>query len=317
MSATKANPHLSIVIPLYNEENNLEELYEELVAVLKTMGKSYEIVFIDDGSRDKSFEIVRKLYNHDKRITGLSLSRNFGHQVALVAGMEYASGDVVVMMDADFQHPPELITLLYQKYSEGFDIVNTRRVETEGIRIFKRLTSWLYYKLINFLSDMKIEASSSDFRLMNRRSVDAFLRFQERNRFNRGLITWMGFKQEIVEYKAPTRLRGRSKYTLRKMMSLGLDGITSFSSKPLRISFYTGLFIFLAGIAYAVFAIINHFRGMNIPGWTSTILIILLVGGFQLLSLGIIGEYIARIYSESKSRPIYFLKDKTGNENEN
>lgn len=308
----KDTPHISLIIPAFDEENNLEKLYKELVPVVESLNKDFEIIFIDDGSRDNSFEIIKRLHDKDPRVTGLSLSRNFGHQVALIAGMEHASGEVVVMMDADFQHPPVVIKSLYQKYQDGFDIVNTKRIETQGALFFKRISSWYYYRLINTLSDFRIEASSSDFRLMNRKAVEAFLQFQEKTRFNRGLISWMGFKQDVVEYKAPSRIHGRSKYTLRKMLSLGLDGITSFSSKPLRLSFYTGFLIFLAGIAYAIYVIISHFRGLNIPGWTSTILIILLVGGFQLLSLGIIGEYIARIYNESKSRPIYFLKDRVG-----
>ena len=305
-------PHISLVIPAYNEADNLENLHRELIPVLEGLDKDFEILFVDDGSSDNSFEIIKRLNGQDHRVKGLSLSRNFGHQVALVAGLENASGEVVVMMDADFQHPPELIKALYNKYQEGYDIVNTRRVQTEGVLFFKRFTSWLYYKLINLLSDFRIEASSSDFRLMNRRAVEAFLQFQEKNRFNRGLISWMGFKQDVVEYRAPSRIHGRSKYTVRKMLSFGLDGVTSFSSKPLRISFYTGFLIFLAGIAYAIYVIVTYFKGLTIPGWTSTILIILLIGGFQLLSLGIIGEYIARIYNESKSRPIYFLKDKVG-----
>jgi len=306
----KNSPRISLVIPAYNEEENLENLYRELIPVMESLDKSVEILFVDDGSTDHSFEMIKRLHERDERVKGISLSRNFGHQVALVAGLENASGEVVVMMDADFQHPPEVIKTLYRKYKEGYDIVNTRRLQTEGILFFKRFSSWCYYKLINLLSDVRIEASSSDFRLMNRRSVEAFLQFQEKNRFNRGLISWMGFKQDVVEYKAPPRIRGRSKYTMRKMLSFGLDGVTSFSSKPLRISFYTGFLIFLAGVAYAIYVIINHFKGLTIPGWTSTVLIILLIGGFQLLSLGIIGEYIARIYNESKSRPIYFLKDK-------
>ncbi len=308
----KNSSHISLVIPAYNEEDNLENLCRDLIPVLEELDKDFEILFVDDGSSDHSFEKIKRLHETDERIKGLSLSRNFGHQVALVAGLENVSGEVVIMMDADFQHPPELIKTLYNKYQEGYDIVNTKRVQTEGILFFKRLTSWFYYKLINLLSDFRIEASSSDFRLMNRRAVEAFLQFQEKNRFNRGLISWMGFKQDVVEYKAPSRIHGRSKYTVRKMMSFGLDGVTSFSSKPLRISFYTGFLIFLAGIAYAIFIIINYFKGLTIPGWTSTVLIILLIGGVQLLSLGIIGEYIARIYNESKSRPIYFLKDKVG-----
>jgi glycosyltransferase involved in cell wall biosynthesis len=308
----KDTPHISIIIPAFDEENNIEKLYKELVPVVESLNKNFEVIFIDDGSRDNSFEVIKRLNDKDPRVSGLSLSRNFGHQVALIAGIEQASGEVVVMMDADFQHPPEVIRSLYQKYQDGFDIVNTKRIETQGVLFFKRISSWCYYKLINTLSDFRIEASSSDFRLMNRKAVEAFMQFQEKNRFNRGLISWMGFKQDMVEYKARSRIHGRSKYTLRKMLSLGLDGITSFSSKPLRLSFYTGFLIFLAGIAYAIYVIISHFKGLNIPGWTSTILIILLVGGFQLLSLGIIGEYIARIYNESKSRPIYFLKDRVG-----
>lgn len=308
----KDTPHLSLIIPVYNEEKNIENLYMELIPVLESIDNIFEIIFIDDGSRDNSFEIIRTIHEKDPRVKGFSLSRNFGHQVALVAGLENSRGEIVIMMDADFQHPPALINSLYEKFKEGFDIVNTKRIETKGIWFFKRFSSWCYYKLINLLSDFKIETSSSDFRLMNRKAVEAYIQFTETNRFNRGLISWMGFNQAVVEYSAPSRVHGRSKYTIRKMLSLGLDGITSFSSKPLRISFYTGFLIFLAGIAYAIYVIVSHFKGMNIPGWTSTILIILLVGGFQLLSLGIIGEYIARIYNESKSRPIYFLKDRVG-----
>jgi len=308
----KDTPHISVIIPAYNEENNIDQLYREIIRELESIDKDVEILFIDDGSRDRTFDRIRDIHKEDPRVKGISLSRNFGHQVALVAGMENVQGEAVVMMDADFQHPPSLITSLYEKYKEGYDIVNTKRIETKGILFFKRVTSWCYYKLINLLSDFKIEASSSDFRLMSRKAVEAFLQFAERNRFNRGLVSWMGFKQTIVDYQAASRAHGKTKYTIRKMLSLGLDGITSFSSKPLRISFYTGFIIFLAGLAYAIYVVISHIKGMNIPGWTSTILIILLIGGFQLLSLGIIGEYIARIYNESKSRPIYFMKDKVG-----
>ncbi|MBA7559364.1 putative glycosyltransferase [subsurface metagenome] len=310
-------PQISIIIPLYNEEQNLPVLYMELVAVLKDLNKSYEIIFVDDGSRDNSFETIKDLLREDDNIVGLSLSRNFGHQVALLAGIEHSSGETVIMMDADFQHPPEIIKKLYNKYLDGYDIVNTRRINTRGIGFFKKITSRMYYKLINLLSDSKIELFSSDFRLMNRKATEAFISFQERNRFTRGLVVWMGFRQAVIDFEAPRRYIGRSKYTFHKMFSTGLDGITAFSSKPLRISFYTGLLIFLAGIIYVVFVVINSFRGMNIPGWTSTMLVILFIGGFQLLSLGIIGEYIARIFSESKSRPIYFLKDKIEKERKN
>ena len=307
------SPQISIVIPLLNEEKNLEKLYKELLIILQELNKSYEIIFIDDGSKDNSFEIIKQLIEANENILGLSLSRNFGHQIALMAGIEHSKGEVVIMMDADLQHPPEIIKKLYSTYLKGYDIVNTRRIETKDAGFFKKLTSKIFYKLLNFLSDIKIEPASSDYRLMSRKAANAFTRIQEKDRFTRGLVSWMGFKQAVVEYYSPSRFSGRSKYTLKRMLSFGLDGITSFSSKPLRISFYTGFIIFLAGIIYSVFVIIKHFIGATIQGWTSTMLVILLIGGFQLLSLGIIGEYIARIFNESKSRPIYFIKDKIGN----
>ncbi len=302
-------PQISVIIPLYNEEQNLPLLHKELVAVLKDLNKSYEIIFVDDGSRDNSFETIKGLLREDENIVGLSLSRNFGHQVALLAGIEHSSGETVIMMDADFQHPPGIIEDLYNKYSEGYDIVNTRRIDSKKTGFLKRATSKLYYKLINLLSDVKIEPASSDFRLMNRKAVEAFLRFREKNRFTRGLISWMGFRQTIVEYDASERFSGKSKYTVRKMLGFGMDGITSFSSKPLRVTYYIGFVIVILGLFYALYAIVQHFRGATVPGWTSILVSVLIIGGVQLLSLGIIGEYIARIYNEAKGRPVYFIRE--------
>ncbi|MFH0865512.1 MAG: glycosyltransferase family 2 protein [Bacteroidota bacterium] len=302
---------LSVVIPAYNEEQNVAPLYQELTAVLKTTGFDYEIIFADDGSRDNTFEEIKKLSAQDPKVSGVSLSRNFGHQVAIMAGLQQAQGDLVVMMDADLQHPPEIIPRLLEEQKKGYDIVNTRRLDAKGTGALKKGSSKMFYGILNRLSDVRIEPAAADFRLLTRKAVDAFLQFEERDRFTRGLISWMGFRQSIIEYTASARHSGKSKYTLKKMLRFGMDGITSFSSKPLRISFYSGFILFIIGLVYAVYAIIRHFSDDTVPGWTSILVSVLIIGGFQLLSLGIIGEYIARIFNETKARPIYFIKDKT------
>ncbi len=303
--------NISIVVPLYNEENNIELLYSKLVAVINEIKTDYEIIFVDDGSIDNSFDLIKKLSKENEFIKGLSLSRNFGHQVALLAGIECSVGSVVITMDADLQHPPEVIKLMYNKYLEGYDIINTKRIDSKNIGYFKKFSSKCYYELINILSNVKIETSSSDFRLMNRKAINAFIKIRERDRFTRGLVSWMGFKQTIIEYHAPSRLIGKSKYTFKKMTHFALDGITSFSSKPLRLSFYLGLIVFFVGFIYAIYALIQYYSGASSPGWASILISVLIIGGIQLLSIGIIGEYIARIFNESKGRPIYFIKEKT------
>lgn len=305
---------ISIVVPGYNEETNIRALYNELLPVLKSTGSDFEIIFADDGSRDRTFEVIKSISAEDKHVIGLSLSRNFGHQVALMAGLQHAKGDIVIMMDADLQHPPSVIPLLIEQYQKGFDIINTRRIDSKDVGIVKKTTSKGFYKFINAMSDVYIEPSSSDFRLMSRKAVDAFLQFEEKSRFTRGLISWMGFRQTIIEFNATERFSGKSKYTFRKMFRFGMDGITSFSSKPLRISFYSGVIVFFIGIIYAIYAVVEYFRGETTQGWASMLITILMLGGFQLLSIGVVGEYIARIFNESKARPLYFIKDKTDSE---
>jgi polyisoprenyl-phosphate glycosyltransferase len=302
---------LSIVIPCYNEEKNIRKLYDELKLVLTGLKYSFEIIFADDGSRDETFAQIRSLHEQDSHVNGISLSRNFGHQIALYAGMSNATGNIVITMDGDLQHPPAIIAELLQKYEEGYDIVNTRRIDPKDIGAFKKLSSSFFYKLMNTMSDVRIEPASADFRLMNRKAVDAFLQIPERDRFTRGLVSWMGFRQAVIDYHAAPRFAGKSKYTLRKMMRFASAGITSFSSKPLRISFYFGLIIFFLGLGYAIYAIIAHFLGKTVSGWTSIMVSVLIIGGVQLLSIGIIGEYIAKIFHESKARPMFFIKDKT------
>lgn len=304
---------ITIVIPVYNEEYNIEEVYKRTFSVMDRLNSDFEFIFIDDGSKDNTFTVICELSKNDDRVKGISLSRNFGHQVALQAGLEAASGDLVITMDGDLQHPPELIIQMIEKYRQGFDIVNTRRLETADAGITKKTSAGIFYKLINALSDIHIESGSADFRLMSRKALEAFLRFPERNRFTRGLISWMGFRQAIIDYSAPSRFTGKTKYNYRKMFRLALDGITSFSSRPLRISFYCGFIVFILGLIYAIFAVIKYINGETVQGWTSTLVSILILGGIQLLTIGIIGEYIARIFNESKARPLYFIKDKTGN----
>lgn len=308
---TEKQTHISIVIPLLNEEGNINVLYNALLPVVEKISPDYEIVFVDDGSKDNSFEIINKISEQNNRILGISLSRNFGHQIALTAGMEHTSGAIVVTMDADMQHPPEVILDLYNKYKEGFDIVNTIRTETADSGAFKKVTSSWFYKIINKLSDIHIEPASADFRLMNRKTVNAFLQLKEKDRFTRGLISWMGFKQAMVPYTAPSRFSGKSKYSITKMFRFAADGITSFSAKPLRISFFAGVIVSFIGLLYAIYAIIEYFGGKTIPGWASILVSILMIGGMQLISIGIIGEYLARVFNEAKNRPMYLVKEYT------
>lgn len=303
-------PNLSIVVPVFNEAANLEVLYSALIEVLVGTKLAYEVIFIDDGSSDKTFEVVRNLHKKDAHIKGFSFSRNFGHQVALFAGLAQAKGDIVISMDGDMQHPPSLIPDLLAKYEEGYDIVNTRRIDAEGTGLFKRLSSRWYYGMLNALSDVPIEPAAADFRLMNRKAVDALNSLPETHRFTRGLVGWMGFKQAIIPYQAAERHAGASKYTFFKMLRFGLDGIVSFSVKPLRIAFYTGVLVSIAALVYAIYAVIQHYLGATVEGWTSILVSVLFIGGVTLLSLGVIGEYIARIFNEVRRRPMYFFKDK-------
>lgn len=301
-------PSISIVIPVYNEEDNIPVLFDELQKILNTLNQLYEIIFVDDGSKDSSFKIIEQICSHNSSVLGISLSRNFGHQIAITAGLQHAKGGVVVTMDADMQHPPELIKEMYKKYVEGYDIVNTIRGRTDDSGLFKKSTSGGFYFLIKYLTDVPIEPSSADFRLMSRRAVDAFLKFEEKDRFVRGLVSWMGFKQTFISYNSPSRYSGASKYSIMKMFRFAIDGITSFSAKPLRISFYSGLIVSLLGLVYAIYAVVEFIYGKVIPGWTSLLVSQLVIGGLILISLGIIGEYLARVFNESKNRPLYFVK---------
>lgn len=312
---SKENKNISVVVPVFNEEENISVLCNKLNTVLSSMHKSFEIILVDDGSKDKTFEVLVQLRQQLPELKIISLSRNFGHQIALTAGLEHAAGEVVISLDGDMQHPPELIPELYAQYEAGFDIVNTIRIETKDAGMFKNVTSKTFYKIINRLSNTEIIEGAADFRLMSRKALDAFLQLKEKDRFTRGLVSWMGFKQTFVSFEAASRFAGKSKYTVRKMVRFALDGVTSFSSRPLRLSFVLGLLIAFFGLCYAVFALIMHFSGQTIQGWTSLLIVVLLMGGVQLISIGIIGEYLSRVYNEVKNRPLYFVKDTRGFEN--
>lgn len=304
---------ISIVLPVCNEEKNIDELYMRLAGVMDGVADECEFIFVNDGSRDTSGHKLACLAVRDARVKVLEFSRNFGHQAAICAGMEYSHGDAVIMMDADLQHPPELVPLLLQKWREGNDIVFTIRESSADVGLVKAVTAKFFYKCINLLSSIDIPENSADFRLFDRSVVDQLLRFKERTVFLRGLVAWVGFRKVAVRYDAAPRFAGETKYTLLKMIKFAFDGITSFSTIPLHISTIIGVIVSLFSFSYAAYAIwIKLFTDRALPGWTSVLVSVLFLGGVQLLSLGIIGEYLNRIYTETKGRPQFIVKNTLG-----
>lgn len=305
--------NISVVIPAYNEENNLQELSSQLIKILENTGKVFEIIFVDDGSTDRSFGVLRQLNHQDQRIKSLKLSRNFGQQLAILAGIDCAKGDAVLTMDADLQHPPELIPTMLRYLEEGYDVVYTIRQKNAGASIVKTLMSKLFYRIINKCTKIKLDEGSADFRLMNLKAVEAFRQIREIHRFNRGLISWMGFKHIGIPYNSPSRAGGKPKYNLKKNIRLALDGVLSFSSLPLRFACYLGLTVSFLSAAYGLWLIIIKLSGAKItPGWTQLIVTVIFFGGLQLFFIGLIGEYISRLFEESKRRPLYFIAERIG-----
>jgi dolichol-phosphate mannosyltransferase len=306
-------PALSVVLPVYNEEAGIRPLYDRLTAVLGSLGLSYEMILVNDGSRDRSWDRILELGSADRRVRGVNLSRNFGHQIAITAGVDFSRGDAVVVMDSDLQDPPELIPELYRKHREGFDVVYAQRRTREGETWFKRTTAKVFYRLIRRMTTIPIPLDTGDFRLMSRRVVDDLKQLQEQNRFVRGLTTWVGYNQTPVLYDRDRRYAGSTKFPVTKMMKFALDGITGFSSQPLRLASHAGL-LFAAGslVLMGLFIAYKLAGGRGvIPGWTSLIVAVLFLGGVQLLAVGILGEYIGRIYEEVKRRPLYLVRDST------
>lgn len=301
---------ISIIIPAYNESGNIVPLANKLNEVLSDY-PNRQILFIDDGSTDNSLEILQKLHQQDNRIGYISFSRNFGHQHALRCGIDHADGDCVISLDGDLQHPPELIPDMIKKWQEGYDIVYTQRIEEQGIGVFKKFTSALFYRLMNYLSDVRIEPGTADFRLLDAQVAHVIRNSHEQGLFVRGFISWMGFKQYKITYRAAPRHSGTSKYSFRKMLSFALNGITSFSIKPLRFSIIAGSIISALAFVYACYAIIVYlfFPEKIVPGWASVLVSVLFIGGIQLLFLGVLGEYLGKLFMQAKQRPGYIIKE--------
>jgi dolichol-phosphate mannosyltransferase len=308
-----AKPELSIVVPVYNEAESLPEFYRRLKPVLNSLGLAAEIIFVDDGSSDGSLEQIALCAATDPRVKAISLSRNFGHMIALSAGLDHAAGNAVVTLDADLQHPPELIPELVKAWRAGNQIVNTLRRETQGAGWLKNNTAGLFYWLINKISGLNLPPNAADYRLLDRQAVEAVKQLRERARFLRGLTRWVGYRQTAVEFSAGPRFAGRTKYSLGRMLSFALDGLTSFSAFPLRLAAYLGLATATGSFLYIIYALyIRVFTNRAIEGWASVLVAVLFIGGVQLIFLGVIGEYLGRIYEESKQRPLYLVSKKIG-----
>jgi len=305
---------LSVVVPVFNEEENIPELYRRLSAVLPRVVRAWEILFVDDGSRDRSWELICSLAAQDSRVRGLRLSRNFGHQMAFAAGLDHARGQVVVIMDADLQDPPELIPELFAKYRQGYEVVYAVRVARHGETAFKKLTAALFYRLLSRITAVDIPQDTGDFRLMGPRAVEAFRRLPERHRFTRGLVAWLGFPQTGVPYERAPRYAGITKYPFRKMLRFALDAITSFSHVPLQLATWLGFVVSAFAFFYILVVLALKLAGISWPGYTSLMAAILFLGGVQLLMVGLLGEYVGRIYDEVKQRPLYLVAEKVGPE---
>lgn len=304
---------LSIVVPLYNEQDNIEHLFNRLFAVLNPLGLSYEIVCINDGSRDKTLEQLIAYHQRYDVIKVINLSRNFGKEIALTAGIDYASGDAVIPIDADLQDPPELIGKLVEKWQEGYDVVYATRRSRQGESWLKKLTAAAFYRTIGKISQVSIPRNTGDFRLLDRQVVESIKKLPEKNRFMKGLFAWVGYKQTFVEFDREPRFQGETKWNYWKLWNFALDGITSFSLWPLKVWTYVGVFISLVSLLYAFYLVLKTIiLGIDVPGYASLMVAILFLGGIQLITLGIIGEYLGRIFLEVKERPLYFVRDSYG-----
>lgn len=303
-------PTLSIVVPAFNEQDNVGPLADRVGGVLDALNLTYELIFVDDGSADETPARVAALSTRNPSIRLVRLSRNFGHQAALMAGLEHARGEAIISMDGDLQHPPELIPTLVQRWQDGFHVVQTIRREPVDDRALKRAASTGFYRFLSRISRIRVTPGAADFRLMSREALTAFLTCQERCRFNRGLVQWIGFDYCEVPYDAAPRFAGRTKYSYRAMLRLAGDAIFSFSSLPLRLAGLAGAFVSLAALLYLLFVLIVAFiPGVTlVPGWPSTLATVLLLGGMQLVVLWILGEYVGRLYEEVKQRPIYIVR---------
>jgi|WetSurMetagenome_2_1015567.scaffolds.fasta_scaffold00504_9 polyisoprenyl-phosphate glycosyltransferase len=305
----KSNFRVSVIVPVYNEEGCVSILAVRLIKVLESYS-GYEIIFINDGSSDNTLKVLKQLHSKNNKIHFLSFSRNFGHQNALRAGTKFASGDCIISLDGDLQHPPELIPDLIEKWNEGYDIVYTIRENDEKTSTFKKVTGKLFYKLMNAISDINFEQGEADFRLLDKYAAAELNKLSENAIFFRGMIKWLGFQQIGIKYVPEQRIWGKTKYSRKKMFALAISGITGFSIKPLRISTLIGVSIAFLSLLYGIYALyIKFFTENSIEGWTSVFFMVTFIGGIQLIMIGILGEYIGNIFIESKKRPHYIIKE--------
>jgi dolichol-phosphate mannosyltransferase len=309
----KPPPSLSIVVPLFNEEQTLPELEQRVGAVLEALGGTAEVILVDDGSTDRTFELASEVVDRDASFRVIRLSRNFGHQVAITAGLDAAVGQAVVVMDGDLQDPPEVIPELVSRWREGFDVVHAVRVSRAGEPRLRKARASLFYRMLRRLTDTDMPVDAGDFRLVDRRALAAFKGMRERNRYIRGMFSWIGFRQTTVAYARKERYAGESKYPLRKLAKLAADGVLSFSNAPLRVALRLGFLISSLSLLFAAFAVAARIAGLyDVPGIASIVVLTSFLGGVQLMLLGIQGEYVARIYDEVKARPLYLVDETRG-----
>jgi glycosyltransferase involved in cell wall biosynthesis len=311
--STRESPSLSVVVPVKDEEDSLQRLFERLRRVLDELDEPAEVILVDDGSRDRSYATMVGLHAQDPRFKAVRLSRNFGHQMAITAGLDLANGDAVIIMDADLQHPPEAIADLTAKWREGFDVVYGVRHERVGEPWLKRVTARGFYRLLGALGDTQVPPHAGDFRLVDRAALDAFRSLRESNRYVRGMFSWIGFRQVGVPYRGVERHAGTPKYSFSSMFKLGVDGMLSFSTAPLRFVLHIGMLVSLIALALFGYALISKATGgAALPGWASLLAVTAFLGGIQLLTLGTVGLYVGRIYEEVKARPLYLVRETCG-----
>jgi glycosyltransferase involved in cell wall biosynthesis len=312
MSAHPAPKRLSVVLPAHNEATNVAAMHAAISAAAGSLGLELELIFVDDGSNDATAECISRLGSQDKQVRLIAFTRNFGHQAALIAGLKAATGDAIITMDCDLQHPPELIPEMVSAWRAGNEIVQMVRDETIGASAAKRLMSRNFYRLMNLLSETPITPGAADFQLLDRIALDALLDLGDHRPFLRGMVSWLGFRTTSLHYVARVRANGSSSYTWRKMVSMAVDAITAFSIKPLRLAFYIGCLSALLSLLYLAYIFRELLAGHTIEGWTSLMVVLLFLGASQLVTLGIIGEYVGRIYDQTRGRPRYVVRPRNG-----
>lgn len=313
-----ANKLLSIVVPVYNEQEVIDETYRRLSEVFKDYFMDVEYIFINDGSKDDTYFKLKEIASGNKEVRVINFARNFGHQIAITAGMDYAKGDAVVIIDADLQDPPEVILQMVDKWEEGYEVVYGKRLQRAGETFFKKFTAKTFYRFLDSMTDVKLPVDVGDFRLIDRKVCDAMKCLPERSRYVRGLVSWVGFKQTSVEYQREKRFAGETKYPLKKMLKLAGDGIFSFSYKPLKLATFVGMLVSVFSFIYLVVVLVQKFiKNDVVSGWASSIAVTLFLNGVTLIVIGIMGEYVGRIYEEVKARPLYIVGELMGFDGDN